>query len=334
MKNLTNIQLNYKTKVFKLKDEFKISRISKKIVTAIEIRLKADTISGLGECIPYPRYNEKLEDILIYLKKNKSKIERMLIKENLTKIPFLGLQNALTAAQLDIKLKKDKINFIKTYQIKKKFPTAITIPIFDLKKTKQTLQKFTKTKIIKIKLDQSEVIQKLSLIRSVCPKSYIIIDANESWDKLFLKNNIKILEQFNILLIEQPFPRGKDHYLNNIKTKLKFCADETFHLRNKKINNDIKPYQCVNLKLDKFGTHEQILKYIKTAKKLKKKILLGCMVSSSLSLYPALRYFKYCDYFDLDGAYFLKQDRPDGISYKNGIATINPNFTWGKKKGL
>jgi len=58
------------------------------------------------------------------------------------------------------------------------------------------------------------------------------------------------------------------------------------------------------------------------------------MVSSSLSLYPALRYFKYCDYFDLDGAYFLKQDRPDGISYKNGIATINPNFTWGKKKGL
>ena len=72
MKNLTNIQLNYKTKVFKLKDEFKISRISKKIVTAIEIRLKADTISGLGECIPYPRYNEKLEDILIYLKKNKS----------------------------------------------------------------------------------------------------------------------------------------------------------------------------------------------------------------------------------------------------------------------
>jgi hypothetical protein len=31
MKNLTNIQLNYKTKVFKLKDEFKISRISKKL---------------------------------------------------------------------------------------------------------------------------------------------------------------------------------------------------------------------------------------------------------------------------------------------------------------
>jgi L-alanine-DL-glutamate epimerase and related enzymes of enolase superfamily len=53
----------------------------------------------------------------------------------------------------------------------------------------------------------------LSLIRTVCPKSQIIIDANESWDQQFFKNNVKILEQFNILLIEQPFPRGKDHYL-------------------------------------------------------------------------------------------------------------------------
>ena len=332
MKNLTNIQLNYKTKVFKLKDEFKISRISKKIVTVIEIHLVAESINGLGECIPYPRYNERLDDILIYLKKNKSKIEKKLSKKNLAKIPFLSLQNALTAALLDIQLKKDKINFIKTYQVKKKFTTAITIPIFDLKKTKQILQKFKNTKIIKIKLDQSEVIQKLSLIRTICPKSQIIIDANESWDQHFFKNNVKILEQFNILLIEQPFPRGKDHYLKNIKTKLKFCADETFHLKNKTINNDIKFYQCVNLKLDKFGTHEQIIKYIKTAKKLKKKLLLGCMVSSSLSLYPALRYFKYCDYFDLDGAYFLKKDRAGGIIYKNGTASLRPDFIWGKKK--
>jgi hypothetical protein len=43
----------------------------------------------------------------------------MLTKKNLTKIPFLSLQNALTAALLDIQLKKDKTNFIKTYQIKK-----------------------------------------------------------------------------------------------------------------------------------------------------------------------------------------------------------------------
>ena len=88
----------------------------------------------------------------------------------------------------------------------------------------------------------------------------------------------------------------------------------------------------MNLKLDKFGTHEEILKHIHIAKNAKKKIMLGCMVSSSLSLYPALRYFKYCDYLDLDGAYFLKKDRSNGIVYKNGLAKLNFNFEWGKKK--
>ena len=332
MKNLNKIELNYKTKVFKLADEFKISRVSKKFVKVVDIFLNCGATYGIGECVPYPRYNESLEDILEYLKKNKSKIEKIVENKNIQQIPFLCLQNALSSAVLDMELKNNKVGFLKLNQIKKSFTTSITIPIFNLKKTEKILKKFTKTKIIKIKLDQNEVIPKLSLIKRICPKSGIIIDANESWNKKFIEENIKTLENFNILLIEQPFPKGKDHYLKNIKSKLKFCADESFHLKNKNLKNSIKHYQCVNLKLDKFGTHKEILKHIHIAKNAKKKIMLGCMVSSSLSLYPALRYFKYCDYLDLDGAYFLKKDRSSGIVYKNGLAKLNFNFEWGKKK--
>ena len=60
--------------------------------------------------------------------------------------------------------------------------------------------------------------------------------------------------------------------------------------------------------------------------------MLGCMVCSSLSIYSTIPYFKYCDYFDLDGAYFLKKDRLNGIKYKNGIAKISLDYS--KKKGL
>ena len=60
--------------------------------------------------------------------------------------------------------------------------------------------------------------------------------------------------------------------------------------------------------------------------------MLGCMVCSSLSIYSTIPYLKYCDYFDLDGAYFLKKDRLDGIKYKNGIAKIT--LAYSKKKGL
>ena len=94
----------------------------------------------------------------------------------------------------------------------------------------------------------------------------------------------------------------------------------------------IKYYDAVNLKLDKFGTHNQIIKFINIAKKFKKTIMLGCMVCSSLSIYSTLQYFRYCDYFVLDGAFFLKKDRPNGKKYKNGIAKINLSYS--KKKGL
>jgi len=326
IKNFNKIKLNFKIKTFKLKDDFKISRVSKKIVKVIDISLKDGINSAVAECVPYQRYNEKLDDISKYLRINKDKLEKIIINNKLEAIPFLSLQNALSTSLLFLKLKKKKVNFFTSNKIKKKIVTSITIPIFDLKKTEKILKKFTKTKIIKIKLDQKEVINKLTLIKEICPKSKIIIDANESWSKYFLQTNIKTLEQFNILFIEQPFPQGKDHYLKNIKSKINFCADESFHIKNKNLTKDIKHYAYVNLKLDKFGTHENNLKYIAIAKKLKKKIMLGCMVSSSLSIYPALRYFNDCNYYDLDGAYFLKKDRPKGIIYKNGLAKINFGF--------
>ena len=326
MTNLNKIEIKYDLKTFKLKDHFKISRISKKTIQVIDIFLTINGITGQSECVPYSRYNENIKDIINYLNKNKESIEQIIKNQNIIKIPYLCLQNALSSALFDIALRKQN------KKIKKNILTAITIPIFNLAKTKRILKKFTKTKIIKIKLNQEEVISKLQLINQICPKSQIIIDANESWNIIFLKKNITLLEKFNILLIEQPSPQGKDYLLKKIKTTLKFCADESFHIKNKNLLKQIKYYDAVNLKLDKFGTHNQIIKFINIAKKFKKTIMLGCMVCSSLSIYSTLQYFRYCDYFDLDGAYFLKKDRPNGIKYKNGIAKISLSYS--KKKGL
>ena len=64
IKNLNNIRLNFKIKTFKLKDEFKISRVSKKIIKVIDISLQDSVNSTTAECVPYQRYNERLDDIL------------------------------------------------------------------------------------------------------------------------------------------------------------------------------------------------------------------------------------------------------------------------------
>ncbi len=95
----------------------------------------------------------------------------------------------------------------------------------------------------------------------------------------------------------------------------------------------LKYYQVINLKLDKFGGLSKSLEIIKFLRRKNKKILLGCMVSSSLSIIPALSLAKYCDFLDLDGAYFLKKDFKNGITYKDSNLFLNKNFISLNKKG-
>ena len=75
-----------------------------------------------------------------------------------------------------------------------------------------------------------------------------------------LKKIINDLEKLNVIIIEQPFKYGLDYKLKNIKTKILFCADESFHIKNK--NNILKYYQVINIKLDKFGGLNKSLKII------------------------------------------------------------------------
>jgi L-alanine-DL-glutamate epimerase-like enolase superfamily enzyme len=184
---------------------------------------------------------------------------------------------------------------------------------------------------IKVKVNKKNILKTVKLINESCPRSKIIIDANEGLNFKLLKTIIKNLEKLNVIVIEQPFKYGLDHKLKYIKTKILFCADESFHGNNK--NQVLKYYQLVNIKLDKFGGLNKSLKIIKFLQTKNKKILLGCMVSSSLSIVPALTIAKYCNFLDLDGAYFLKNDFVNGVSYKNGNLILNKNFIWLNKKG-
>ena len=87
-KKLNKIKLIYKVRVFHLKDEFAISRGSKKLIKVIDIILKDGKYFGYGECIPYDRYNEKLINILKYLKKTKQISLQKLIKKKLRQSPI------------------------------------------------------------------------------------------------------------------------------------------------------------------------------------------------------------------------------------------------------
>ena len=320
------LKLQFVKKKFFLKDSFRISRENKKVLNLIIIKLTENDRCGFAECVPYKRYGESQKKIFTYLTNNQNKILKLIRRNKLEKIKYLSLRTALELALKHLNITKEK-----KYYLKKKYKTFITIPIFSQKKIRKIIYKFKNVNFIKVKVNKKNILKTVKLINESCPKSKIIIDANEGLNFKLLKTIIKNLEKLNVIVIEQPFKYGLDHKLKYIKTKILFCADESFHGNNK--NQVLKYYQLVNIKLDKFGGLNKSFKIIKFLKNKNKKILLGCMVSSSLSIVPALTIAKYCNFLDLDGAYFLKNDFINGVSYKNGNLILNKNFIWLNKKG-
>jgi L-alanine-DL-glutamate epimerase-like enolase superfamily enzyme len=320
------LKLQFVKKKFFLKDSFRISRENKTFVKTIIIKLTENDRSGFAECVPYKRYGETQKKIFSYLKNNQHEIERLTRQNRFEEIKYLSLRTALELASKHLNIKKNN-----QYNLRKKYLTSITIPIFNQDKLNKIVRKFKDVKLIKVKVNKNNILKTIKFINKKCPKSKIIIDANEGMNFPLLKKIINDLEKLNVIIIEQPFKYGLDYKLKNIKTKILFCADESFHIKNK--SNILKYYQVINLKLDKFGGLNKSLKIINFLKKKNKKILLGCMVSSSLSIVPALTIAKYCTFLDLDGAYFLKKDFKNGIFYKNSNLIVNKNFVWLNKKG-
>ena len=320
------LKLQFVKKKFFLKDSFRISRENKKVLNLIIIKLTENDRCGFAECVPYKRYGESQKKIFTYLTNNQNKILKLIRRNKLEKIKYLSLRTALELALKHLNITKEK-----KYYLKKKYKTFITIPIFSQKKIRKIIYKFKNVNFIKVKVNKKNILKTVKLINESCPSSKIIIDANEGLNFKLLKKIIKNLEKLNVTVIEQPFKYGLDYKLKYIKTKILFCADESFHGNNK--NQVLKYYQLVNIKLDKFGGLNKSFKIIKFLKNKNKKILLGCMVSSSLSIVPTLTIAKYCNFLDLDGAYFLKNDFVNGVSYKNGNLILNKNFIWLNKKG-
>ena len=320
------LKLQFVKKKFFLKDSFRISRENKKFIKAIIIKLTENDRSGFAECIPYKRYNETQKKIFSYLKNNEYEITKLTRQNRFEEIKYLSLRTALELAFKHLNIKKNK-----KYNLRKKYLTSITIPIFNQQKLEKIIHKFKDINLIKVKVNKDNILKTIKFINKKCPNSKIIIDANEGLNFVLLKKIIKDLEKLNVIIIEQPFKYGLDYKLKNIKTKILFCADESFHVKNK--NRVLKYYQVANVKLDKFGGLNKSLEIIKFLKRKNKKILLGCMVSSSLSIVPALTIAKYCTFLDLDGAYFLKKDFNNGVSYKNGNLILNKDFVWLNKKG-
>ena len=121
---------------------------------------------------------------------------------------------------------------------------------------------------------------------------------------------------------------GNDNELKGLNYPVSICADESFH-DSSDLDEMKNKYDTINIKLDKTGGLSEALIIANEAKKLNLKIMLGCMVSSSLSMIPLLPLYQFADFIDLDGPCFISHDRENGLIYEKGMILLNRDLCWG-----
>jgi L-alanine-DL-glutamate epimerase-like enolase superfamily enzyme len=88
-------------------------------------------------------------------------------------------------------------------------------------------------------------------------------------------------------------------------------------------------YEAINVKLDKTGGLTEALQLCQRAREDHFKLLVGCMVCTSLSIAPARLLASNADWVDLDGPLLLARDCEHGLAYQNGKIEMPSRQLWG-----
>jgi len=183
--------------------------------------------------------------------------------------------------------------------------------------------------ILKLKLSGDNLdLSRVEAVREAAPATRLLVDANESWSPSHYREIVPALKGLRVELIEQPFPADADDVLETLDHPIPVCADESCHT-SADLPRLMNRYEVINVKLDKTGGLTEALVLTKRARENGFKLLLGCMVCTSLGIAPARLLPSATDYVDLDGPLLLAGDRHHGLSYHGGKIGIPPRELWG-----
>lgn len=197
--------------------------------------------------------------------------------------------------------------------------TTFSIGIDTPEITKQKVREAAEYPVLKIKVGLDKDESTLEAVRSVTKKP-LRLDANEGFKtKEEAVRKINWLESLGAEFIEQPLPAGREEDTRWVRSRvhIPILADEAC-LHPEDVPKIANAYDGVVIKLDKTGGVVEALRMIEIARALKMKTMLGCMISSSVSITAAAHLTPLVDYADLDGNLLIANDPYSGVVVKNG----------------
>jgi len=317
-------RLRFQAEKWPISGAFTISRGAKTEAAVIVVEISEGPVTGRGECVPYGRYGESLESVGWEIERIAPKIARGADRAELqTLLPAGAARNAIDCAlwDLEAKLTGKTVAALAALAPPQSVTTAFTLSL-DTPAAMAAAAKKTARPVLKLKLGADGDAARLRAVRAAVPDAVLIADANEGWTEKNIAENLLVCAEANVALVEQPLPADNDEILRNIERRVPVCADESFHDRASFEPIEGK-YDAVNIKLDKTGGLTEALLVAAEAERRGVTIMIGCMVSTSLAMAPAMLLTSHAKFVDLDGPLLLAQDRDHGLRY-GGSTVFGP----------
>ena len=287
---------------------------------------------GRGEAAGVYYLGDDVARIVEQLDSNRGAIERCSSRNELLEIlPPGGARNAVDCAMWELEASRSGTPAYSLAGVESPRPlvTTFTLGADEPKKMAEGARSYGDARAIKIKLtgELALDIERVRAVRYARPDVWLGVDANQGFGIGELDSLVKGLSELNVGLLEQPLARGSEAELEGYESAIPIAADESA-LDLADVAGLVGRFQIVNIKLDKCGGLTEGLQMAREARRLGLGVMVGNMVGTSLAMAPAFVLGQFCDFVDLDGPTFLKQDRVPAAVYEDGTIWC-PDELWG-----
>lgn len=325
------VKLRIDIEQWPLKAPFRFSGHLWRHIDVLLVSLERDGHVGRGEAAGVYFWNETPSSMRRQLGAARARIESGITRSDLQKLlPAGGARNALDCALWDLEAKLSGHAAWQTAGLDapRALETTFTCSADEPQLMAAAAKGYQAARAIKLKLmGESVDADRVRAVREARPDVWLGVDGNQGFDRQLFEQLLPVFQHARVALIEQPFPVGREEWLDGLQSPIPVAADESVQTR-----ADIAALagrvQVVNIKLDKSGGLTEGLAMAREARALGLDVMVGNMLGTSLAMAPAFLLGQLCKVVDLDGPVFLTSDRTPAVSYSQGHIEC-PAALWG-----
>ena len=320
-----------RAEVWPLARPFRISRGTRTAAEVLTVEIARAGFRGRAEAVPYPRYGQTTGSSLEEIERVRPAVEAGASRRDLASLMApSAARNALDCALWDLEAKTTGVPVWRLAGLDEPgdLETAVTLSLDEPEAMGAAAVEHRDRPLLKVKLDGERALERLRAVREGAPDARLAVDANEAWSADLLRELGDDLAALGVETVEQPLPAGDDGALAGIDCPVALCADESCH-GSDTVAGLADRYDMVNVKLDKTGGLTGALALRRAAVAAGLRVMVGCMVGTSLAMAPAMLVAQGATMVDLDGPLLMERDREPGVAFDGSTMRPCPPELWG-----